>query len=66
MCMINSTSPQVPLQVSNALGNVALQLTSGSTSSYISQQNDDMIITNAADSLPSVRISQTHLFNQFG
>lgn len=64
--MINSTSPQVPLQVSNALGNVALQLTSGSTSSYISQQNDDMTLTNAADSLPSVRISQTHLFNQFG
>lgn len=65
-CMINSTSPTIPLSVSNALGNVALQLTSGSTSSYIAQQADDMIITNAADSLPSVRISQTHLFNQFG
>ena len=67
VCMINSnSSQQVPLQVSNALGNVSLQLTSGSTSSYIAQQSDDMIITNAADSLPSVRISQTHLFNQFG
>lgn len=64
--MINSSSPQIPLQVSNALGNVALQLTSNSTSSYIAQQSDDMIITNAVDSLPSVWISQTHLFNQFG
>lgn len=66
VCMINSSSPQIPLQVSNALGNTALQLTSGTTSSYIAQQADDMIFTNAVDSLPSVRISQTHLFNQFG
>lgn len=66
LCQINSSSQQIPLQVLNALGNVALQLTSNSTSSYIAQQSDDMIITNAVDALPSVRISQTHLFNQFG
>lgn len=66
VAMINSSSPQIPLQVSNGLGNVAIQLTSGATSSYVSQQADDMIITNAVDGLPSVRISQTHTFNQFG
>lgn len=65
--MINSTSPQVPLSVSNALGVCGLQISSTTAvSTVLQQQADDGVWITANDGIESIRISGLDFFNKFG